>query len=280
MSSFVRMGEADFRNLLSLPEKVQRIVSILESFPISEKEILEGEKRAWHPVFSRSHYINLVESLILDLYGGVSYKEINPSPDVKDISSPAATYFLPDRSIGLWHEGCKRISFIFLYPNTILKLLDRGSLEFSLEKMGDLLRDMMFARNIIKQKTQKYHSKSLLILKMIINMTYGMWMSAFGPLVSRGLHKVPSYSGSILCELSNTERRNIIAINVDVIYLYKITNNVTEALKKIDIPYEIEEVSRILWTDKNRNLELDSTGRIIRDNLRKYDPNFGQKHFK
>lgn len=286
MSNFIRMSERDFRDLLSIPERSQRIVDILESYPISESAFSDKTRSPLAP----SDYMSIIESLLQSLYGKEGRDE-NLDPHEPEFVSADPVYILRERSMRIWHEGLKKISFISLYPHSMIKLIDRGELVFSDSRMGDLFRELLNTRKILKDKARDYLSKSQMLIKVIINMTYGMFYnSRFGSktgIFCRGMNRVPEWSGRVLRDLAEVEDRNIVSVDVDDIYLYEINDRVLEALKTIDIPYEISDIAKIMWTDKKKLVELDSDGKVIRNTIglykrsdTYYDRNFGElPHF-
>ena len=275
MSNFIRMSERDFRNLLSIPEKSQRIIDILENYPINKSAFSDSDKS--RSPLSPSDYMTIVESLLESLYGKEE-RDGNLDPHEPESVSAGPVYILRKSSMRIWHEGLKKISFINLYPNSMIKLLDRGELVFSDNRMEDLLKELLNTRKILKDKARDYFSKGQILLKIIINITYGMFSGMFynsrygskTEILCRGMNRVPAWSGKILRDLAEGEGRNIVSIDVDDIYLYEINDRVLEALKTIDIPYEISDIAKIMWTDRRKLVELDSEGRVIRNTIGLY----------
>lgn len=181
----------------------------------------------------------------------------------------------------IWVDNFNRITFKFLYPNIIIKLLDEGKIKFNIEELGILYKFLVLNYNNVKDLFNIDKEKCL--WKVIMNSMFGaskFWKALFYyfQFVDDNIiynkndevdDLVTHYTETIFNKILYKYSNDIITIQTDQIYyISDIDSDFYNELDKLGIKYYIDYNYEGIFKGKHNYLIQDKTNKkIIRDSI-------------
>jgi len=256
------------------------IENVLDSFDFSVEYLTNYRSSNTEDRFSLQDYNKVIKTLLDNFYPGYDYdipinheyqSEAKARTRLSELNGTykksGGTVIANSHMLNKWHDNCKYITFTSLYPATIVKLFEMDKLYFNIKEFGILYKTLFKTKLLLKES---FSEKNYLLLKILLNFTFGALNYKESKFITcNNPDLIPSYSASSFKFLNENEKDNIIYIDTDQIYLYEITNLVKHQLDYVlKLPYEVEDIHRMLVLVKKRYITIDKDGNIFSTGIR------------
>jgi hypothetical protein len=206
---------------------------------------------------------DIIMELLKKYYG---YNLVN-RPYIKTNGNISGILLLKESYIGVIKSDITKIDFNTLYPNIIVKLFDRGDLEFNIHEFGYIFKGLLEARREVKDLSDPTNHNTYKHLKMfinvLINFTYGCIRNynERSIISASNTNNIPTYCSDIFNHIFN-ENNTVMYIDTDEIYIdgRSELDGIIAQIDKLDLPYRVTYNNIGMFIGKKRFGMTDSNG--------------------